>query len=136
MVLVSLPKLAELYKMVLWKLNSMPINYILLKKETPNYTAQKIKFSVKENFIFCAVLAELICNSISPNARGSRSQIFFKIGVLKNFANFTGKHPCRSLFLIKSQARRPTALLKRDSNTCVSLWNLWNLWTPFFTEHL
>ena len=26
--------------------------------------------------------------------RSSRSQIFFKIGVHKNFANFTGKHLC------------------------------------------
>ena len=28
--------------------------------------------------------------------------MFFKIGVLKNFVNFTGKHLCWSLFLIKS----------------------------------
>ena len=34
-------------------------------------------------------------------ARSSRSQIFFKIGVIKNFINFTGKHLCWSLFLIK-----------------------------------
>ena len=27
------------------------------------------------------------------NYKSSRSQIFFKIGVLKNFANFTGKAP-------------------------------------------
>ena len=27
--------------------------------------------------------------------------MFFKTGVLKYFANFTGKHMCRSLFLIK-----------------------------------
>ena len=33
--------------------------------------------------------------------RSSRSQMFFKIGVLKNFAIFTGKHLCWSLFLIK-----------------------------------
>ena len=33
--------------------------------------------------------------------RSSRSQMFFKIGVLKIFANFTGKHRCYSLFLIK-----------------------------------
>ena len=30
--------------------------------------------------------------------RGSRSQIFFIIGALKNFAKFTGKHLCGSLF--------------------------------------
>ena len=33
--------------------------------------------------------------------RSSRSQMFFKKDVLKNFANFTGKHLCWSLFLIK-----------------------------------
>ena len=33
--------------------------------------------------------------------RSSRLQIFFKIGVLKNFAIFAGKHLCLSLFLIK-----------------------------------
>ena len=30
-------------------------------------------------------------------------EVFFKIGVLKSFANFTGKHQCWSLFLIKFQ---------------------------------
>ena len=39
--------------------------------------------------------------------RSSRSQMSFEIGVLKNFANFTGKHLSWSLFLIG---------LKRDSN--------------------
>ena len=33
-----------------------------------------------------------------------RSQMFLKIGVLKNFANFTGKHLCCSLPLIKLQS--------------------------------
>ena len=40
--------------------------------------------------------------------RSSRSQMFFKIGVLKNFAIITGKHLCRCL------------ILKRDSNTGIS----------------
>ena len=35
-----------------------------------------------------------------PQCRSSRSQIFFKIGVLKNFANFIGKHLGCSHFLI------------------------------------
>ena len=43
-------------------------------------------------------------------------------GVLKNFANLTGKHLCWSRFLIKLQAR-PATLLERDSNTDVFLWN-------------
>ena len=33
--------------------------------------------------------------------RNSCPQIFFKIGVLKNFEIFTGKHLCWSLFLVK-----------------------------------
>ena len=45
---------------------------------------------------------------------GSRSQMFFKIGVPKNFANFTGKQLYWSFFLIKLQA-----------HTGVFLWNLW-----------
>ena len=33
--------------------------------------------------------------------KSSLLQMFFKMGVLKNFADFTGKHFCWSLFLIK-----------------------------------
>ena len=57
-----------------------------------------------------------------------------KIAVLKNFAIFTGKHLCWSLFLIKLQPWRTATLLKIDSNmssTGVFLWKLWN-----FSEEL
>ena len=47
-------------------------------------------------------------------------------GVPENFANFTGKHLCQSLFLKKLQAFRSVTLLKRNSNTGVFLWNLRN----------
>ena len=63
--------------------------------------------------------------------RSSLSQIFFKIGVLKNFANFLGKYLWWSLFLIKLQAWRPATLFRRDCNTGVFHWNLRN-----FQEHL
>ena len=56
----------------------------------------------------------------------SCSQLFFKIDVLKNFENFTGKHLCWSFFFMKLQTFRPATLLKRDSNTGNLLWNLWN----------
>ena len=45
-----------------------------------------------------------------------------KIGILGNFADFTGKH----LFLIKLQAFRHATLLKRGSKTDVFLLNLRN----------
>ena len=49
-------------------------------------------------------------------------QMFFKIGLLKNFANFTGKHPMlESLFDKVAGLKRPATLLKRDSNTVVFL---------------
>ena len=50
--------------------------------------------------------------------------MFFKIGVLKNFAIFKGKHLSWSLFLIKLQAFTPATLFKRDSYTGVFLWIL------------
>ena len=37
----------------------------------------------------------------------SRTQIFFKIGVLRNFAKFTGKHLFQSLFFNKVAGPRP-----------------------------
>ena len=43
--------------------------------------------------------------------------MFFKIGVLKNFANFAGKHPLSNLFLIKLKALSPATLFKKDFNT-------------------
>ena len=80
--------------------------------------------------------------------RSNRAQMLFKIGVFRNFAKFTGKRLCWSLFLIKLQVRRglllvkwqasvcnfaksnmsfkTSALLKRDSSTSVLLWILWN----------
>ena len=51
----------------------------------------------------------------------SRLQMFFKMGVFKNFANLTGKDLCWSLFLIKLQASRQASLWKRDFNTGVFL---------------
>ena len=40
------------------------------------------------------------------------SQMFFKIGAVKNLAMFTGKHLCWNLFLIKLQDLRHETLLK------------------------
>ena len=46
--------------------------------------------------------------------------MFFKIGVLKIFVNFTGKHLCWNFFLIKLQALRPATLLKNTSTQVLS----------------
>ena len=40
----------------------------------------------------------------TKNDENRRSEMCCKVGGLKNFANFTGKHLCWSLFSIKLQA--------------------------------
>ena len=41
--------------------------------------------------------------------------MFCKNGVLKNFAKFTEKHLCYSLFINKIAGLRPATLLKRET---------------------
>ena len=53
--------------------------------------------------------------------------------VLKNFAIFTGKHLCWSVFLIKNFKAN---LLKRNSNTIAFLWILRNFTITCFKEQL
>ena len=45
--------------------------------------------------------------------RGGCSQIYFSKGALKNFAKFTGKHLCQSLFFNNIVGLRPATLLKK-----------------------
>ena len=44
------------------------------------------------------VSSSLNATSVLDRIRSSCSQMFFKMGSLKNFANFTGKHLCHSPF--------------------------------------
>ena len=62
------------------------------------------------------------------NARSSHWNASVKKGlcVFRNFASFTEKQLRWSHFLIELPTFRPAALLKRDSNTDVFLWNLQN----------
>ena len=53
--------------------------------------------------------------------RGTHSQMFFRIGNLKNFPKFQEKQLSWGLFLIKSQTPRSANLLERDSNSGVFL---------------
>ena len=68
-------------------------------------------------------------------ARSRRWQMFFKIGVLKNSANLTGKHLCWSLFLIKLQYVKPATSLKRDCNTSVFVRNSQNFQKHLFLQN-
>ena len=48
-------------------------------------------------------------------------EVFYRKGVFKNFAKFTGKHLCQSLFFDKVAGLQLTTLLKRDFGTGVFL---------------
>ena len=45
--------------------------------------------------------------------RGSSLEVVCKKGVLENFAKYTGKHLCQSLFFNKVAGLRPETLLKK-----------------------
>ena len=63
--------------------------------------------------------------------RSSRPEVFCKKGVPRNFAIFTGKDLCQSVFF-----RPATLLKKRLWHTCFPVNSAKFLRTPFFTEHL
>ena len=69
--------------------------------------------------------------------RSSCPEVFCKKGVLKNFAKFTGKHLCQSLFFNKVAGLRPVTLLKKRLwHRCFAMNFAKFLRTPFGTEHL
>ena len=51
------------------------------------------------------------------NVRSSGLEVSWRKGVLRNFANFTGKHLCQNLFFCKVPGLKPVTLLKKDSGT-------------------
>ena len=46
--------------------------------------------------------------------RRSPPEVFYKNGVLKSFAKFTGKHQCQSLFFNEILHAPPATLLKKE----------------------
>ena len=66
--------------------------WLLFEKLKGNCSLKRKKQPVKVIRENSCMLKEAV------TTRSSRSQMLFKIGVLENFAIFTGKHPCWSLF--------------------------------------
>ena len=72
---------------------------------------------------------------LSNSSRSSRLQMFFKIVVLKSFANFTGKHLCWSLF--KNLQAEDLQLHKKSlQHRCFLVKTAKFLRKVFLTEHL
>ena len=63
-----------------------------------------IDMTVPKHFIFCMLVFM---------SRSSHRRCSVRKGVLRNFAKFTGKHLCQSLFFNKVAGLRPTTLLKK-----------------------
>ena len=77
------------------------INYSIYRK-THTYLSFRYSYEIfYENIkIFrIIILATILCKSIAliAKCRSSRPEVFCKKGVLRNSANFTGKHLCKSL---------------------------------------
>ena len=84
-----------------------------------NLISMNIFFTERLLFFFIIVKRQPKTNCWSKRIiRSSRSLMFFKIGVLKNFLTCKGKHQCWSLFSINLQACN---FIKKDSNTVVFL---------------
>ena len=67
----------------------------------------------------CRLTIISFCFSCFEVFRRSRPEVLYKKGVLTDFAKFTGKHLCHSLFFNKVTALKPVTLLKkRISHRC------------------
>ena len=67
--------------------------YFFVNMQEEAALSHSLKKSLMQNFIFCAVS--------NDKCRSSRSEVK---DVLKICSKFTGKHPCRSVVLIKLQS--------------------------------
>ena len=78
---------------------------------------------VFERFLFCfsfektssslLMLFVHIGKRLSETLRSSRSQMFFKIGVLKSFSIFAKKHLCSSFFFNKAEGLKACIFIKK-----------------------
>ena len=74
---------------------------------------------------------------LQRNVKSSRSEVFCKKSVLRNFTKFTGKHRRQSLFFNKVAGPRPVTLLKKRLwHRCYPVNFVKFLRTPFIIEHL
>ena len=68
------------------------------------------------------------------NCQKQPPEVFYKDGVLKTFSNFTGKHLCQSLFLIKLQAEAYN-FIKKETLTKVFSFEFWGIFTNTFVQN-
>ena len=76
-------------------------------------------------------------DSFNAYCKSSRLQMLYKIGVLNNFARFTGKHLRWSLFLNKVGRSQACIFITKETPTQVSSCEFYEIFkNTFLTEHL
>ena len=104
-----------------WHLSSWATKFGRLKFiaqcSSPEHSHHLCAFSAKLIVFYKKVLLVFV---------NSRPYVFCRKGVLRNFANFKGKHLCWCLSFNKVAGLGPETLLKRGSGTAVFLWILQN----------
>ena len=71
------------------------------------------KNEVNETTFLCNVECVSILQILISHSRISHQRCSVRIGVLRNFTKFTGKHLCQSIFLNKVAGLRPVTLSKK-----------------------
>ena len=92
-------------------------NFLITEATLSALTFQKVKILLN-SFICtlpgCSSNCVFVLSILSLfRSRSSRPEVFGKKGALRNFAKFTGKHLCQSLFFNKVAGLRPATLLKK-----------------------
>ena len=87
-------------------------------------------------FRYKEYLTKLQSVTMALNSRSSRSQIFFKLGVLKNLEIFTGKYLCWNLSLFNEIAglKAYNFIKKRLQHRCFPV-NIAKFVRTYFIEH-
>ena len=73
--------------------------------------ATRVGYSNCEDYCFSSKCQSYL---VEAKVRSSHRRCSIRKGVLRNFAKFTGKHMCQSLFLNKVAGLRPTASLLKE----------------------
>ena len=96
-----------------------------------------VGLSLKKLILSCTMLKnEQTMDIFSTILRSSRPNLFCEKGVLRTFANFTGKHLRQTLFFNKVAGNACNFIQKRLWRKCFPVKFAKFLRTPFFTEQL
>ena len=87
-----------------------PDNWQQIYKQTSSTFYTSSNASRRKNLLVRHYrVAKKLFNNSFKDTEAATGGVLYKKAVLKNFSNFTGKHPCWSLFLIKLQALKDSS---------------------------